>query len=443
MEPQQSQATQQEQTPQNTPQTNDITPQPTSDFSQNSPLTPAPQSVSITPKKSRKKLYIGIAVALVIIGGAAAYWFTNKKDDKPVANTNQTTQATNDTSKDVAKEAVVAEPTPYAFVYKDTTKVTNPVQIKPFDSTLSETSMSPTAKGYGVAVHGNYVTAVLSADEKTKSESLLLSTDAGKSFETIYTAKPSTDNTSLGEQIMSVIFSSDKKYIVFANILYNSGSTTQVKIYDIAAKTTKDAFTYTNNGVYLKNFDAAKGIIYYTVGCYNCDGANKPILYSQNITALKETVVFEDKTPNIIVTITPNKEATKLLLTKYNNNCEGPGGCKPYSVDEYDIAAKTSRNLVTVTTDNPPLAGYGENNEPYITNEGKLLVLKKDATTPSLVYEGTSPILTMHYIDSTTAIFITGTYQNGILYKFDRATNKLTELKKLSNNIQVYGVLTK
>ena len=435
----QQQSAQSQQTPQNNPQTNESVPQQSTNIPLNPPLTQTSQSTTITPKKSYKKLFLSIAVVFLVVSGVAAYWFLIKKDSEPVKNTDQSAQTPAPQSM---LDSKTITPVAYAFIYKNNSKVSNSLMLKPLDSAKPESVLVGTERASLADIKDTYIAITTFADDKIKSETVLLSTDEGKTFASIYTGKASTDNTSLGEQITSIKISDDKKTVAFASLVYGDKTTgNTVKLYDIAAKTTKDLFTSKKAGVFISKLDIKN--IYYRTGCYNCDGAQEPVLYSQSIASPKEVIVYEDKTADVYVGITPNNDVTRLLIGKSNQNCEGLGGCKPYSLEQYDFATKAITALLTIPTENPPIAGYSSTNELYLSNVNNIMTLKKGATVPSVLFEGTTPIMSVLYMDDSIVVFTTGTYSNSTLYTFDRAGNKTTEVMKLTGNQQVLGVLIK
>lgn len=441
MEEQQSQ-TPQQQTPQNE------SPMPSQDpgtslppMPQDTPLMPAPPQTSIKQPKSKKGLIIGLIVALLMLGGIAAYFLVIKKDSAPAKTADNST--TEEAKKD--ETAKTAEPEPYGVLVIDYAKSANPYRIHYLDSSKAEQPLTGSESATSADVSGEII-AMIKHDDKTQGETLLVSTDAGKNFTTVYKGTVAVGNTSYGDQFSSVKITDDKSSVAFSVLVGGTTATTtntnKTSIYDLTSKQTKEIFTSTTSGIFLTK--VSNSTIYYRKGCMNCDGAPQPTLFSQTVSSPKETVVYEDKTKDVYVNIVPNSTVTKLLVQKASMNCDGPGGCKPYSVEEYDMATKTAKPLVTVTAiDFPPSFGYTTTDEPYFSSDKTLFTIKKGATVQSTLFEGAASILDVMYVNDKTAVFSTGDYSNSTVFSFDRATSKTTEVMKVSGTTRVDGVLVK
>ena len=386
---------------------------------------PAPaMPLPIVEKKKSKLPLVLLIILLLVGGGAAAWWFLLREEASAPAT--QTTPATSTQEQTAIKTGLNTLP------YWASSETGKPGALfwTPLDGGAAVEAKalgSEQTVMEGLTNRNN----VLFRTSGANGETIFLSTDGGKTYESIVTTKGGS-GSDLGEQITSVAFSKDGSKIVMAVLV---DGTNTVKQYDLATKETKDLFSVDKAGVFIQAYDSDKNTIIYSTGCYNCDGNRGVPLLLRDLAKAADTELIADSASGYVFQHTFKEDMTKMLYVTGAASTEGIGPAAPYKVMELDIATKTSTTLKEVKDSENVFVGYSKDGTAYYAAGNKVQTVKD-----VLLYESSKPIFGVHYVDAENVVVSSGTFSDFQVVNFEVKANKVTDLLSGGNNTKLAGV---
>ncbi|MDQ5982694.1 MAG: hypothetical protein QG549_691 [Patescibacteria group bacterium] len=363
----------------------------------------------VEPKSTSRK---GLIILLVLLGllslgggSAFAYYIVTTNKPKPVV-ANVATPSPTVTPKPLVADAVLYQTsvagknvgtcsTSTATLYRQSVgggKATKVLDIPDYQDLAWQDT------------YKDQVAVITSAACASKTgPQIWFSTDSGNSFSKLFEA-PSKDDV-----ITSMKFASDGKTVAFG-YLGNGLLKAVVKEIDTSSKETKDLFTSTEAGVYIKGYDHKNGKIYFNQGCYGCDSSTEKPLSVYDITNKSTSPVFTD-TASLSYGTVLNSDFTKGVRIRATS--VGAVGTKSYDkadyvIDEFDTKTGT---LSAVTTselkDSQQLgisAGFTQDGMVYYTKENDIYVVDKDNKSTVLL-TSENPIITVYSIGNSIVIY--------------------------------------
>lgn len=397
-----------------------------------------PMQLPIVEPKSNKRPWIIAAILLLVVavGGGAYAYFSSTNTAAPVTTSVAPTP--------IAKAPVV--PVPDSVIYQVTTIGKSTAQCGTSTSTVYRQLLTDTDKplsvlnvesGQSVGDYETYKSAVLltttpNCDSKS-GPALWLSTDSGKTFSKLYQAP------SLTSSITSAKFSDDGKTIVFGYLADAAGKNT-IKELDIATKQTKDIFTATSAGVYIKGYDHTKGKIYYIEGCYACDATTEAGITVYDTAKKTSELLFKDDAKGYDTTLKPDfAKALKLYITKLGAVGSDDYNMGSYVIGELDTQKKTKKELTTTELDdveqNSVQTGYTNEGSVYYTKARDLYTLDGNGNS-SLVLHAEKPIVNVYYVSKDTVIY-------KYIYRYDPADSKDANTETYTDKLVRYDTKSK
>lgn len=389
---------------------------------------------STPPKKSKKKALLIILLLAIILATAVGVWTLMKGDKQPAA--------TPPTSTDTGIKPVENTLVPYAvaYAYGDPEKAPREFFWRPLSGGERTTAGKIGSKNYlsYSDVYKDKVLVVSTAGTDNKSgETVWYSKDSGKTYTKIFTGEPS-DGQGLAAQITSAAFSTDGSAIVIG-FLPTDGNNT-VKEINPDTKAVTDLFNIEQRGVFIEEYDKTAKKLYYFTGCYNCDGSHSNKLLLRDIETKTESTVYED-TAKVGVETVFNSDLSKVLkVSGIIGMGIGPG--KPFTVEEFDIASKKSKKLVTINEDMIPKVGYSDGDStPYYTQKASVYTVENGKKT--LLFEAAESIRDVYLVDQDQVVASAGTSEDYILTGYNVTTKKVTNILNGDANTNIFGVTWK
>lgn len=399
---------------------------------------------SIQPKKSKKKVFL-ILLLLVLIGGGAAAWYflIYKKPAQPVVQ--QTTETK--PAEETKPAAPTYEPNTVVYAYKAKDADPFSLYIRPAaggDRTeVEKLGDKEIPNTYDVS--GSNVAVAI-------GPSVLVSTDAGKSYTKIFTGVGTAEITSL-------LFSTDGTRLAIAYLADANGKNV-VKSVDLKGKDEKDLFTDSKAGVFLAGWDNKNQQIVYEDGCYNCDGPRSGV-YLQDLSKKTTTQLLKGVDIKTLGHIAVSSDFSTLVYQAGSLNAAADKDVTvgnfvgaPYTVGTVNLSSlkestvatfgdKGEKNKNGTFKTRSVLVGFmAGTSTSYYTDDANLYVAKTD--TPSNIYTATKPLLYVPYVSETTVISGAGDATSDYaLTSYDVSAKKSTDIFSGDNNTILLGVTTK
>lgn len=415
-------------------QTNNIDPQNNLEFTPNENL----------PKPSRSKRNILLILLLVILIAVSSWYFLFRSENQK-SNNNQSAAPTSE----------LESSSPRVVYFKSASEEVSNNESCPLIATTTFSTQeiaddaeprSQEIKGRNLSfgeVEGDKVAYVSDPDCNNESAmSVWVSSDGGQNFTMVFEgAKPTETSV---DQITSLKFSSDGKALIFA-FLKNYASTNTVKEVDIASKTVKDLFTTKSAGVFIHGYDRTNKKVYYTAGCYNCDGNTTNKLFIRDLVKqTTNTIVFSNTGNNICEGVEINKEFTKALVACGLPSQEGMGAGGLIYIYEYDL--KTAAQTTKLALNNKSsVSSFGFRNGdsvPYYTESNGKSVMNLNTKQP--MYSGSKIINSLDYVGTDRIVLTQGQYEDFDAISYDVKTKKIINLFSAQNinetTTQIIGV---
>jgi hypothetical protein len=367
--------------------------------SDEAPLSMPEPTIQKLPKSKMKLWIIGAVAALLIAGGLLWYFELREKDTtSPQANQNNNSDGSNSQT-----EQLQGLPDLVAYAHRDNDKDPYKLFTRPATGGDRTEVMTLPANMYisYYVVQGNQVAFVLEPGENAADKlTIYYSSDAGKSYSKIYTSSSDIDdNSGIGEQVSSLVFSSDGKSLVIGLLPSIIGGNNQVtEIALTGSNETKTLFTSDKAGVFLQGYDRTKQRAVYFTGCYNCDGnVSNPLFVRDGNGA--ESVLYESEVGFLNVAVKSDFNSVVISEGTHDPAVEGLGETTkaPYTIFNLDIASKEKKTLGTISESNVLDVGYGATGDPYVATYKKVVSFAgKTSTlfeTSSSIYYGGVPFV--------------------------------------------------
>lgn len=402
-----------------------LPPTPTPMPDTNGPTESPTVVTSPKPKNSKKKLLALLLVVLLVAAGAA-YWYFQMRDTTTYAPQATTEQPATPVE---LKPATVA----YSFLEtgtgqtegcgdtSSTTLYTRPIaggeRVKSAEAVANTRfSLYDADKNHVVAVGSSCTKGGVNTDV------VWYSSDGGSSYEAIYTGEKTSgaNGNDLGESISSIKISSDQGMVVIASADYSAQKNT-IKMIDLQTKKTTDIATISSIGVFIQGYDVAGKTIYYYTGCLQCDGTSRDKLMAYNTETKAETTFLDQtKAGTSGLGAVFSHDFTKVLTIRGTNGQEF-GAVAPYTIQEYDVAKKTTRTIATLKSEaGQRIYGYTDDDTqlPYYV-DGKNVYTVSAEGKPTAMFEATGTVYEVYYLSSKLAVVSTGTYENFSVVSYD------------------------
>ena len=179
----------------------------------------------------------------------------------------------------------------------------------------------------------------------SEAAKLIVSSDGGKSFKTIADAAQNDFFT-------SIKISNDGKSVIVA-MLDSTSRKNQVGAYRVSGQKASLIFTAEKSGVFLHA--DINGVVYFTQGCYQCDGGRDPDLltYSSKTSSVKTIATIV----GLLGKVTFTNKANKALIESITPG-DGLGGELPVDFYEFKTGDNTLTKLHTEGSSFPTDSGY-------------------------------------------------------------------------------------
>ena len=288
--------------------------------------------------------------------------------------------------------------------------------------------------------YGNQVVIETYGGTENSAPTLLYSSDGGKTYKTIFTGKAAASSNDFGDQITGMQLASDGKSVAFA-VLPNNGKNTVKQIFFDKPNEVIDLMSSDARGVFLIGFNVKLNKLYFSEGCFNCDGNGASTsVFAYDIAKKQRSTLVDgaDKHLGILA----NKSATKLVITtptvdKSKTSDDGAGSFwgyyvgAPFTVTVFDLENATNTDVsatVGSATDNAFVrAGFmADDTTPYYYKDKQLFSFGKG--TSSLLYEAGQPFYEVHYVSPATVFASTGTYENFVVNRFNVKTQETKQI---------------
>jgi hypothetical protein len=363
-----------------------------------------PETPINKPKKSKKKIVLIILLLLVLLGGAAAAYFLYFKKDATAPAPQPQSQQTQE-----AQQATG----PISLVYAQST--TNSAD-DPFNLNTLTLGDNKTAQSYDLssfsanildtAIYNQQIAFVIGGSaDKTAPTTVLYSSDAGKSFKAIWKGKDSTSSAGLGDQITSIVFSSDGSSLLVGHLPKNAEKNQITEITLQNDPKTTVLLTIDLPGAFLYGFNKTSGQIIYHEGCYNCSGSGPDKMLTYNTkTKTKSNILESEQT---ILEASPSKDFTKLLYTEAT--IEDGLISSDTAVKELNLSSKKTETLYVKPKNDPQIlsAGYmTDGKTAYFTTEKSVTKLQPNKQTT--LFTTTGQIIKSLYVSNSEVVVQTG-----------------------------------
>jgi hypothetical protein len=381
--------------------------------------------------KFRKPAFALFAL-LVASGLGLGVWYALNKSEMPPAQ-----ETTNTASNKVGyiSENQSGETKPAAIVYAQRTNDTSPYEIyrKPLEGDDKAASVFTLAAddyltGYQTA--GQYV--ALSVEGKN-GPSVWLSSDSGKSYQKVWSGTVAGENV-FGDQITSILFSHDQKRLLFA--VYGTNQVNTIKELNLADAQIKDLFTSEKVGVFLKSYDSAKLELYYTTGCFNCDGNTDIPLFRRDLLANQEVTVVT-ATNSYLLSMAVKTDGSELVYALGAASDEGLGADAPFEIFRFNRAAGEATKVHEETDAYVWATGYGDDDTGYYALGSRIYTL----TDKKLLFDAEKTILRVGYLSKELVITESGDYPNLQIASYDVAAKKARAILSENANTAFIGVV--
>lgn len=406
-----------------------------------------PVSANGPPKKSHKKVYIGL-LSLVIISGLVIAGVLLLK--KPAKTSSSATSKTG-TIADKAQASKTYVPDTVAYAFRANSTDPFSIYYRPaIGGERKEVKKLDRDEYVSVSdVVGNVV--VFGSDTK-----LYVSQDAGKTYETVFTA-------AAGEAINSVKLSSEADRIAVAIVPdFSNQSKGAVFSIDLDGKDKKDLFE-DPSALYLIGWSSKKQKIAYWQGCYACDGGRTGWkLRDLKTNTAKDLVSGVDpKTYYYVASVSNDMSTLMYIQSTYDAaiKTEGPPGyysAAPYKVMKADLNAGKGGIEIAIVGEKAEKNSNGTDkfrrfslgflsgtNTGYYAEGNKLNVVGDEG--PSLLYQSDQDISAVHYASDKIVVVSTGELSSSdfLLSSYNLTTKKSTQIFQGDDNTSLFGVTTK
>lgn len=393
------------------------------------------------PKASKKKLLIIItALALLLLAGAAVWYFILNDDN---GGTQQNQEPANQNSAEIPQYQGV--PDRVAYAYRDSDVLPYTLYFRPaIGGERTEVMTLPEGSYISQStVKGNKVALAIQAEAGGDApSSILYSSDGGASYQKIYEAADAMDEGQLGEQVTSMVFSSDETTLL-AGILGPEFAGNKVTEFQLDGLDSKVLFEAEENGIFLKGYDRQAQRILYFDGCYNCDGNLFSQLKLYDVSSGSSSVIYTSETGDLKFSISPEYSEILIADGQLDNSGDGMGVAlqPPFEIKKISLS-DTSQVETLETVDQQVLdVGYTQGGTPYYAGEQAVVKL---GDSPGTVYEtaGSISYPGVYFVGEDSVVVATGEPIDFLLDYYEQSSEAVNILAGDSNTV-IFGVTIK
>ena len=110
--------------------------------------------------------------------------------------------------------------------------------------------------------------------------------------------------------------------------------------------------------------------------------------------------------------------------------------------EEFNIGNKSFKNLETITGKDSVIIGYTEKQEPYYTNQNKIIKIVEDGTKIT-EYESPKPIINVHLLSENQIIISEGQYNSFDVINYSTKDKSSKIVLSGDANTRIFGVTWK
>jgi hypothetical protein len=378
-----------------------------------------------------KKLAVGTAVvfALVLVGGAI--WYLIFKKDPQPSLTGATTPATTDHS--YISDSQNKERKPFAVIYSFRNNSSDPLELfwRPIGGGDPVSALKLTADSYlsQFATKGPYVVAVSTDQSGPK---VWLSNDSGKSYSKVMSGENQGD-AGRNPQITSAIFSNDQKRLLVALLGTNSKNT--VTEISTASKEAKVLFTSDSPGVFFDFYDSAKAKLYYSTGCYNCDGnTGFPYLLRDLATGQEKVLINTSEKYRLQTNVSPDKP--EIVYIQGSRSVDSMGDAGPYQLLKLNTETGQITPVKESQTPEPLISGLGLKEQTYYVKGSGVYSIENDG----LLFDAELPINQVYTVTKDLIVLSSGSLEKFQVVTYDTTTKKASVLMTGTANTAILGI---
>lgn len=330
-----------------------------------------PPAFDMTPKKksSKKKLLIIFGILFLLLLGAGLFFVLKDTNSE---NSNEATLPVSEPVKKISPKplgVLYSKSTDLPDTQNDCSNTSNSINFKPLadgdDSKVLDLGDNNYVQQNGIFENKVFMVVGPGCGSKSKT-TLYYSQDSGETYSKLYEGSGPDDNGS-ADQITSATFSSDGKSIIYA-VLPPTGSKNSVKTIDLTTKETQNLFTSEYRGVFINSYDTKNQKVYFTKGCYNCDGNSGSKILVYDIETKSESTIL-DLGKSFNVGFAFNEDFSQAFVATGEASTEGPGAGPPYKVYNFTLEDKKLSEVTGVNNDDYILkVGYRDDGMAYFAN---------------------------------------------------------------------------
>jgi len=402
----------------------------------------------IKSTKNRRTIFLLIAIVFIVVGGLFVWRMVASHNDGTTSNSAQS-------SGNAASSDDSASSKPFAMVYAvdtfdESAGQAGDCQTSTTKFTLrsltddSSTAKSPVVRNASVSFGGMHknkvfiVTEPTCAGNESTAATVWYSDDSGSTYKQVLAAAPAASAGSMYDQVTSALFSNDGTSLLVA-YLPSEGNENIVKEIDLSSGAVKDLFHVDEMGVFLRGYDKTAHKVYYFKGCYNCGGNPFNEMLAYNTSTEANETIFKDPAHSYGATVF-SADQTKILLVKSDITVDYPESNGQYQIEQFNLADKTSKQLITVDKDYISALGFTENGGIYYGDASKVYALNPDGSSSSVLYESSQPIMNVYMVSKDQVILSAGEYDNYKVIRYNYSTKDLTSLLDGGNSTRLIGV---
>lgn len=392
-----------------------------------------------SPKKSNKKKLLFAGLGIILIIAAVAAWFlVNKRSD----SASQTTATRN-----TATQAPTAH-SPYNLVYTTSTKTgQTPKNCGELEQTkvFYKPSLSAAQAATGISLNpGAYVAMHETMGNKvaiatglscgaTGDTGVWYSADAGKTYAKVFTYQPAKDATD--DAVTSMKFSGDGNSLLIAYLPGGTDRKNTIKKVDLATRSVKDVVSTDTAGVFIYGYDAKAQNIYFSEGCFQCDGNGPDPILAYNPTD-KTTNTFYKNPTGIGDAIAFNNDFTKALYVSGTEGSGGLGAGPPYTIVEIDARTKQTQTVATVADYIGSIGYRTDDNVAYYADGSNVYQFVDGASTSAFKASSTIQSI-LSYSKDKAVVTVANGYDT---YEYDLPSKSEIKQLHVDNVGQVIGI---
>ncbi len=395
--------------------------------------TPIVSAVAPIPKKNRTLFYILVSVLLAVSLAVGIWAYLNSSTPTPPSTINGSAINTQSKNKNLQPSSIV-------YSFKKSMDDPSAFYSRPIIGGERTLAKQLQAKEYTSQsdIYKDKVLIVTNVGSGDSDEAVIwFSQDSGRTYEKIFKElSTSADTSNLGPQITSARFSNDGSAIVFALLSANRENT--VKEINLQTKNEKDLFTADTAGVFITAYNKEKNKLYYSKGCFNCDGNSNNEMLLRDLSDNSESVVYKKNNAVVIQTVF-NEDLTKAVVLSGTSG-EFLGASEPYTVEELILESKKFTAIATLGSKTTPAIGYTVEGMPFYSDNNKIYGVENSDRKSTLLFEDTQPILSAHLISKDMVITSSGSYDDFKVTNYFLRDKKSVIVLSGDSNTLIVGV---